>query len=170
MHYGSIKTCDCANGPGLRTSLFVSGCRRHCLGCFNEDTWDFDYGKPYTDETLEYIVSTLDNPQIDGLSILGGEPFEPENQYNVMELAWRAKAMDKTVWLYTGCSWEQLTSGQHRCCWPAAMSILNAVDVLVDGPFILEQKDISLRFRGSRNQRIIDVKKTMETGEVVLWQ
>ena len=170
MNYAAIYEADCANGPGMRTSLFVSGCTHHCKGCFNEEAWDFSYGKPYTDETEEYIVSTLDNPQVDGLSILGGEPMEPENQHHVLELAWRVKAMGKTVWLYSGYTWEQLTSeGGHRCCCSATLSILSAVDVLVDGEFHQEEKDISLRFRGSRNQRLIDVQKSLMEGRVVLW-
>lgn len=162
MNYCKILLADCANGPGCRTSLFVSGCRRHCKGCFNEETWDFGAGQPFTSETYSFVLDSIR----DGLTILGGEPFEPENVFTVGFLCFGAKVQDKNVWVYTGYLYEELKERND----PFTLSILNDVDVLVDGPFIEAEKDISLVFRGSRNQRIIDMVKTREKGEVVLWR
>lgn len=161
MNYGKIIYDDVANGPGCRTSLFVSGCRRHCKGCFNEETWDFGYGKPYTRETKWEILGSLANTYTDGLSVLGGEPLDPDNVMYVGHLCACVKQLlkDKTVWVYTGYKYEEIPE----------KAILQYIDVLVDGPFIEEKKDLRLQFRGSSNQRIIDVQKSLKKGEVVLW-
>lgn len=162
MNVGKIYLADIANGPGCRTSVFVSGCRRHCPGCFNRETWDFGFGEPYTFETFTYILGSIR----DGLSILGGEPMEPENVAEVALLVRAAKEMDKDVWLYTGFTLEELEERTD----PFTRAILEDVDVLVDGPFVEAEKDISLLFRGSRNQRIIDMRKTREAMRPVLWE
>lgn len=150
MNYGEIILNDIANGPGVRVSLFVSGCRNHCKGCFNPETWDFVFGKPFTKETEDEIISALRPSWIQGLSILGGEPMEPENQEVLVPFLERVKAElpDKDIWLYSGYNYEALLGSK----------LLPLVDVLVDGPFIEAEKDISLSFRGSRNQRIIHLK------------
>ena len=178
MNYANIKHCDIANGSGVRTTLFVSGCRLHCKGCFNYEAWDFNAGKPFTDEVADAIVESLRPSYMDGLSILGGEPFEPENQEGLVGLVERVRAElpDKSIWMYSGHTWEQLTEGEWHL--DVTDRILACVDVLVDGPWQEENYDISLRFRGSSNQRIIDVPSTIEaheagelTGnEVVLWE
>ena len=151
MNYGKIIRNDIANGPGLRVSLFVSGCRNHCKGCFQPETWDFDYGRPFTRETEDEIITALRPSWIQGLSILGGEPMEPENQETLVPFLQRVRAElpDKDIWLYTGYTYETLSGSR----------LLPLADVLVDGPFIEAQKDISLGFRGSRNQRIIRLKE-----------
>lgn len=166
MNYAKIYEADCANGVGLRTSLFVSGCTHHCKGCFNQETWDFEYGKPFTDDTIRYILSTL-KEGIDGLSILGGEPFEPENLRELYRLIFRVSLVGGySVWMYSGYTWEQLIARDDR----VTTSVLRLIDVLVDGPFVEAEKDISLRFRGSRNQRIIDVQRSLGEKRVVLWK
>ena len=174
MNYGSIKLCDCANGPGMRVSLFVSGCRHYCKGCFNEVAWAFDYGELYTLDTEQAILEALQPPYIDGLSVLGGEPLEPENVPYIKRLAYLAKAERKTVWVYTGYTWEELIKMIKRNLYVDRLDpikiLLNNIDVLVDGPFIEAEKDISLLFRGSRNQRLIDVQESLVTGRVVLWE
>lgn len=162
MHFGAIKEYDIANGPGVRVSLFVSGCRNHCKGCFQPETWNFNYGEEFTAETESQIIEMLDDENIDGLSVLGGDPMEPENRAPLTSFLWKVKAYypKKTVWLYTGYLYEQLSD----------LPIMEYIDVLVDGRFIEEQKDITLVFRGSSNQRIIDVRKTTKEGEVVLYE
>lgn len=161
MNYSEIKYCDIANGAGVRTSLFVSGCRRHCDGCFNSKAWDFDSGKPYTDEVEDAIIKSLKSPYVDGLSILGGEPLEPENVGMVGILACRVKRelQGKSVWLWSGDTYENVKD----------LTIMRYIDVLVDGPFMEEKKDITLRFRGSSNQRVIDVVRSRDEGRVVMW-
>ena len=151
MNYAEIKKVDIANGPGVRVSLFVSGCRNHCKGCFNPETWDFDYGRPFTRETEDEIIEALRPSWIQGLSILGGEPTEEENAAVLIPFLKRVRAVlpDKDIWLYSGYTYEALQDKE----------ILTLVDVLVDGPFLLELKDAGLAFRGSRNQRIIDLKE-----------
>ena len=151
MNYACIKKVDIANGPGVRVSLFVSGCRNHCPGCFNPETWNFSYGKPFTRETEDEIVTALRPSWIQGLSILGGEPMEPENQKALLPFIRRIKEElpDKDVWLYTG----------YRLEYVGTFPLLSYVDVVVDGPFIEEQKDAGLAFRGSRNQRIIHLRE-----------
>ena len=150
MNYAEIKKVDIANGPGVRVSLFVSGCRNHCPGCFNPETWDFDYGEPFTDKTEEELIKALRLSWIQGLSILGGDPMEPENQSALLPLLRRVREElpGKDVWLYTGYRLESVSSSP----------LLDLADVVVDGPFIETEKDISLAFRGSRNQRIIDLR------------
>lgn len=153
MNYSAIKNFDIADGPGVRVSLFVSGCRNHCKGCFQPETWDFNYGNPYTAETEQEIMNRLKPYYIDGLTVLGGDPLEPENIETVTALCRKVKETytDKTIWVYTGYRWEDV-SGQK---------IMKYIDYLVDGPFVEDLKDISLRFRGSRNQRIIDVSDAL---------
>ena len=172
MYYGAIKNCDIANGLGVRISLFVSGCRNHCPGCFQPETWAFDYGQPFTEETEKHLLELLKPDYINGLTVLGGDPFEPENQRVLLPFLRRVKKEypDKDIWAYTGYTWEQLTSGTHRVSLPETKEMLLQIDTLVDGPFILGQKNIRLRFRGSENQRIIDVKQSFEASQVVLWR
>lgn len=175
MHYGKIMYCDTANGTGCRTVLFVSGCRHHCKGCFNSVAWPFDYGKEYIKETENKIVESLKPDYIDGLSILGGEPMEPENQAEVWNLIKRVKKElpNKDIWVYSGYLWEELTGEKPSVCRHGLAAgirldnILHNIDVLVDGEFQEDKRNIMLEFRGSENQRIIDVKKTLEEGRVV---
>ena len=162
MNYGEIKFYDIADGTGVRTSLFVSGCRNCCEDCFNRETWSFSYGKPYTQETENAIIESLKPDYIAGLSILGGEPFEKENQPEVLKLVARAKkeSPDKSVWIYSGFTFEELLGGS-RASGQTAEEILKLADVLVDGRFDKTKKNISLKFRGSENQRIIDLKPSL---------
>lgn len=162
MNYGKIKFYDIADGTGVRTSLFVSGCRNCCEDCFNRETWSFSYGKPYTQETENAIIESLKPDYIAGLSILGGEPFEKENQPEVLKLVARAKkeCPDKSVWIYSGFTFEELLGGS-RASGQTAEEILKLADVLVDGRFDKTKKNISLKFRGSENQRIIDLKPSL---------
>ena len=171
MNYAEIKKCDIANGIGCRTSLFVSGCTHHCKDCFNEMTWPFDYGQPFTKEVQDMLIADTDHPYIDGVTILGGEPMEIANQAGIRPFLERVKTElpGKTVWIYSGYTWEELTDpGNRRCHGSDTDAILAMTDVLVDGRFVAEKKNISLRFRGSENQRIIDVQATLKVGTVVL--
>ena len=172
MYYGAIKNCDIANGLGVRVSLFVSGCRNRCPGCFQPETWAFDYGQLFSKETEDHILELLRPDYINGLTLLGGDPFEPESQRVLLPFLRRVKEAcpDKDIWAYTGYTWEQLISGTHRVSLPETKELLSQIDTLVDGPFILAQKNIRLRFRGSENQRIIDVKRSLEAGQLVLWE
>lgn len=168
MNYCQIIKADCANGTGIRLSLFVSGCTNCCPGCFQKETWDFNYGFKYTEEVEEYIINELKKEYYTGLTILGGEPFEISNQQGIVSLVKRVKnELHKTVWIYTGFNYEDLLPCGKRH-FDVTDEILNSVDVIVDGKFIEDLKDISLKFKGSSNQRIIDVKKTITSGEVVL--
>ena len=173
MHYGELKKCDIANGIGVRVTLFVSGCTNHCPDCFQPQTWDFDYGKSFTDETKAEIFAELDKPFINGLTVLGGEPFEPRNQRELLPLLRevREKYPDKTIWCFTGFRLddELLRDGSYPRC-EATDGMLACINVLVDGRFVKELKDISLQFRGSRNQRVIDMDRTRETGQVTIWE
>ena len=161
MYYGNIKEYDIADGPGVRVSLFVSGCRHHCKGCFNAETWNFSYGQPYTKETEDHIISLLQSDYIQGLTLLGGEPFEPVNQVELVKLLRRVRqeCPKKDVWCYTGFIYDEdfVPGGRAHC--EVTEEMLSYLDVLVDGPFIEEQKDITLLFRGSKNQRIIHLDK-----------
>ncbi len=172
MNIAEIKYCDIANGIGVRVSVFVSGCRHRCVGCFNEIAWDFDFGAPYDKKTEDKIIDALRPSYMDGLTLLGGEPFEPENQAELFELVRRVKneLPDKSVWAYSGFTFEEL-SGKipSRASGETCAKLLGMLDVLVDGRFMFDKKDITLRFRGSSNQRIIDVPRSLETGAVVLW-
>ena len=173
MKYSSIKYYDIANGAGVRTSLFVSGCRFCCYGCFNSPTWEFDFGDEFTQDTINDILESLKPDFIDGLSILGGEPLEPENQSSVLNLIkqTRDRYPEKDIWLWTGFTLEALLSKNTRASTEDHYleDILQNIDVLVDGQFEIDKKDITLRFRGSSNQRIIDIHKTLELDELVLW-
>ena len=170
MYYGTIKNFDVADGPGCRVSLFVSGCRNHCPGCFNQETWDFHYGQEYTAETEQMILQALAPDYIQGLSLLGGDPFEPENQRELLRLLRSVKSAfpKKDIWAYTGYTLEKLQNaeGHPRC--EATDEMLSMIDILVDGPFIEARKNIGLRFRGSDNQRIIDLPNTLKSGEIVI--
>ena len=169
MNYATIKNCDIANGPGVRVSLFVSGCTHRCKGCFNEVAWDFDYGEPFTQETVETILNMLRPSYVRGLTLLGGEPFEPQNQGAVVELLRRIKKEmpEKSIWAFSGYLFDKdIISGRLGDC----SEYLSYLDVLVDGPFVEAKKNLSLRFRGSENQRLIDVPASLRAGEVVLWE
>lgn len=159
MNYGTIKSCDIANGPGVRISLFVSGCRHHCKGCFNPETWSFDYGEPYTRETENQILEALRPSYIQGFSLLGGEPFEPENQRVLSGLLQKIRQLfpEKDIWCYTGYLYDQDLIPGGKVFTEDTEKMLSCIDVLVDGEFIEAQKDISLQFRGSRNQRILQL-------------
>lgn len=159
MNYGAIKYPDVANGPGVRVSLFVSGCRNHCKGCFQPETWSFDYGKEFTDKTMDYILNLLDNGYVRGLSILGGDPFEPENEASVYSICSivNDKLPEKDIWIWTGYYWENLKD----------RIVMKCIDVLVDGPFVEAEKNLCLPYRGSGNQRVIDVKSSLRGSEVV---
>jgi len=170
MNYATIKKNDIANGPGVRVSLFVSGCRHHCKNCFNEEAWDFSFGAPFTEEIQQEILTALSPSFVSGLSFLGGEPFEPENQDGLLSLAKKFKEQfpEKTLWCYTGFSFERDLLG-GRVGNPATVkALLSYIDVLVDGKFVEALKDPALIFRGSSNQNIIDVPKSLEAGHMVL--
>lgn len=172
MYYGTIKNCDIANGIGVRVSLFVSGCTNHCKNCFQPETWDFEYGQPFTRETEDRLLSMLEPSYINGLTLLGGEPFEPSNQRVLLPFLKRVRERlpEKTVWAFSGFTLEELRQeGSHPHC-EVTEEILSLLDVLVDGRFQEELKDISLRFRGSSNQRILDMRQTLAQGVPVLWE
>lgn len=171
MNYADLKKYDVANGPGVRVSLFVSGCTHHCRDCFNREAWDFDYGEPFTEKTVEEILAALSPDYIKGLSLLGGEPFEPQNQAGLLSLLRRVheKYPEKSVWCYTGYDYEKdLLSGRVGN-YNTVSEMLSYIDILVDGEFVAELKNLALRFKGSSNQRIIDVKESLKADEVVLW-
>lgn len=165
MYIASIKCNTVENGPGIRTSVFVSGCRSHCPNCHNPQAWDFNYGMPFNRRLKHQIIASLEKPEISGITILGGEPLEPENQVGVLNLIEkvRLEVPEKTIWLYTGFVWEDLMHIRCRACTNLLMKILGEVDVLVDGPFIEDLKDISLAYRGSSNQRFIKAKEILTT-------
>ncbi len=173
MNYAEIKYNDIANGEGVRTSLFVSGCRHHCKNCFNQITWDFAYGNEFTEEVKQKILDSVEPSWINGVSLLGGEPFEPENQQALLELLrdFHARYPKKDVWCYSGFTFEEITGQtEHpsRCFTPISKELLAQIDILVDGRYVEELHDIRLKFRGSSNQRVIDVKQTLDSGEIVL--
>ena len=172
MYYGTIKNCDIANGIGVRVTLFVSGCTNHCPGCFQPETWSFTYGEPFTEETESKLLDMLAPDYINGLTLLGGDPFEPENQRALLPFLKKVKAAfpNKTIWAFSGFEYEDmLRIGCHPHC-EVTEEMLGLIDVLVDGPFVESKKDIGLRFRGSSNQRLIDLNKTREAGRLILWE
>lgn len=173
MHYGELKKCDIANGAGVRVTLFVSGCTNHCPDCFQPQTWDFCYGREFTDAAKAEIFAELDKPFVSGLTVLGGEPFEPRNQRDLLPLLRevREKYPKKDIWCFTGFRLEDelLRDGSYPRC-EVTDALLACIDILVDGRFVKELKDISLQFRGSRNQRVIDMARTRETGQVAIWE
>ncbi len=172
MYYGAVRKTDVANGPGVRVSLFVSGCTHHCKGCFQPETWDFSYGRVYTQETEKEIMDSLNHDYIKGLTLLGGEPFEPSNQKVLVGLLRLVKNAlpEKDIWCYTGYTYETdlLKDSRARC--GVTDEMLSMIDVLVDGEFLEEEKDISLPFRGSHNQRLIDLPKTRRQKKIILVQ
>lgn len=181
MNYAGIKYNDVANGPGIRTSVFVSGCRLHCKGCFNPEAWDFAYGMPFDGDALDAVMGSLEPAWVDGVTFLGGDPMEPENQPAVLDALRRIRrrldemnagynedGVKKTIWLYSGSTYEQLRDPSCSRHTELTDEILGILDVLVDGPFRIDKKDLSLRFRGSSNQRIIDMPATVAAGHVVL--
>lgn len=172
MNYAEIKNCDIANGPGVRVSLFVSGCTHHCPGCFNQVAWDFDYGQPFTQQTINEILEMMQPGYIRGLTLLGGEPFEPENQGPIVELLRQIKESypQKSIWAFSGYVFDRDILSGKLGDWETTKEYLSYLDVLVDGPFVEAKKNLSLRFRGSENQRIIDVPASLAANRVVLWQ
>ncbi len=171
MNYGTIKKYDIANGPGVRVSLFVSGCSHHCPGCFNPETWDFNYGDEFNSDVIHEILEALEPSYIHGFSLLGGEPFEQRNQQGVLPLLKEIKTRfpNKDIWCYSGYDFEKDILGKMVTSWPETKEMLSYIDVLVDGEFIENKKDISLRFRGSSNQRIINVQESLKANKTVLW-
>lgn len=172
MNYADIKQYDVANGPGIRISLFVSGCTHHCKECFNPETWDFNYGKPFTQETIDLIIEYMKPKFISGLTLLGGDPFEIQNQEPLIPMLKQVKSVypDKTVWCFTGYDFERDIVGRMMNEYPFTKELLSYIDVMVDGEFILEQKDLSLIFKGSANQKTIKVKESLESGTVQLYE
>ena len=171
MHVGEVMTADVANGEGMRVSVFVSGCRNHCKGCFQPQTWDFNYGREYTPEIEQFIIDELSKSYYDGITILGGDPMEPENQEPVLRLLRiiKKELPDKNVWVYTGYVYDRdLVPGGKRFVDGVTRELLESIDILIDGRFVEELKNLMLNFRGSGNQRIIKMKETLETGKVVL--
>ena len=166
MNYAEIKQYDVANGPGVRVSLFVSGCTHHCKECFNPETWDFAYGKPFDEAVMAQILALLAPGYIRGITYLGGEPFEPENQPALLELSRRIKAKypEKSIWSFTGYLFDRDILAKRLGPWEITQALLSYLDVLVDGPFIAAQKNLSLRFRGSSNQRLIDLNASRQAG------
>lgn len=166
MKYAKIKKTDVANGPGVRVSIFVSGCHHHCEGCFNSEAWDFNYGNNFTEDTIQEIIEAMNHDYITGLSLLGGEPFELINQKGLLPLLKKVKEVypDKTIWAYSGFLYDELKEMDY----PETKEILSLIDVLVDGKFVESLKDPNLYFRGSSNQRVIDMKKTLKNNKIVL--
>lgn len=172
MYYSVIKKYDIADGPGVRVTLFVSGCTHHCEGCFNQETWNFQYGEPFTEAVADEIVNALSPDYIAGLTLLGGEPLEDGNWQALLPLLRAVKAAypQKSIWCYTGYLFDADILGRFSVQWKEMEEFLSYLDVIVDGEFILARKDISLRFRGSDNQRIIDVQESLRQGKTVLWE
>ena len=172
MNYCELKKCDIANGEGVRTTLFVSGCTNHCKECFQPATWDFGYGQPFTKEVEDEIIASLKPYFVNGLTLLGGEPFEPANQRALVPFLHRVReeCPDKNIWCFSGFTLDKelLVDGSYPRC-EVTDEMLSMIDVLVDGRFVRELKDISLRFRGSSNQRLIDMNKTRQEGTIILW-
>lgn len=171
MNYADIKQYDVANGPGVRVSIFVSGCTHYCKGCFNEEAWDFNYGKPFTEETIQTVLDYMKPSYVKGLTVLGGEPMEPQNQPAVLALLKKVKEVypEKSIWMFSGYDYEKDMLGQMWETLPETKEILSCLEVLVDGEFVEELKNLSLRFKGSSNQRTILVQESLTAGEVVLY-
>lgn len=172
MNYCGIKKCDIANGIGVRVTLFVSGCTHHCKGCFQPETWDFSYGETFTPEVEEEVTAALAPGYIHGLTLLGGEPFEPENQRVLVKFLKkvREKYPNKNIWCYTGYLFDEELLKPSRARCEVTDEMLSMIDVLVDGEFEIDKKNISLQFCGSENQRIIDVKKSLTENRIILWR
>ncbi len=172
MYYGDIKNCDIANGVGVRVTLFVSGCTNRCEGCFQPQTWDFCYGRPFDKEAEDKIIEMLKPSYIKGLTLLGGEPFEPDNQKALLPFVKRVKEVypDKNVWAFTGFTLEMLLEKEPHPRCEATDGLLGLVDVLVDGRFEKDKKNLMLKFRGSENQRLIDMNKTRESGKITMYE
>ena len=171
MNYATIKKYDVANGPGVRVSLFVSGCTHHCPGCFNPETWDFNFGKPFDSEVMNDILEAMQPSYIHGFTLLGGEPFEYVNQQGVLPLLKEMKSRfpNKDIWCFTGYDFEKDILGDMVSKWPETSEMLSYIDVLVDGEFVEAKRNLSLRFRGSENQRLIKVADSLMANEVILW-
>ena len=171
MNYAEIKYCDVANGPGVRTSLFVSGCSHHCPGCFNEIAWDFEYGKPFTQETIDAILASLEPDYIQGLTLLGGEPFEYSNQKGLLPLVRQVREVlpQKDIWCFTGFLFDKDIIENMCKRWKETNELLSYIDVLVDGRFVEELKNLNLKFKGSENQRTILVNESLKSGNVILY-
>lgn len=169
MNYATIKPVDIANGPGVRVSLFVSGCTHRCKGCFNEEAWDFQFGKPFTQEVQEQLLSSLDHDYIEGLTLLGGEPMEPSNQEALLPFirAVRERLPQKTIWCFTGYDFEKDILGRMMEASSVTRELIPFFDVMVDGKFVAEKRNLSLKFRGSENQRVLNVKKSLEEKQAV---
>lgn len=169
MHYAKIKECDVANGPGVRVSVFVSGCNHHCKGCFNEIAWNFEYGNEFNQETIDKVLKDLDKDYIEGLSLLGGEPLEHSNQKGLLPLIKQVKEKfpQKSIWCYTGFDYEKDVMGNMYKNWDETKELIDNIDVIVDGKFEESLKNPSLKFRGSSNQRIIDVQKSIASNQVI---
>ncbi len=169
MKYADIKIADVANGTGVRVSLFVSGCNHHCKGCFNKQAWDFDYGKEFTEEDIDKIIKELDHPYVSGLTLLGGEPLEYQNQKGLLPLVKKVKEKfpDKSIWCYTGYTFDKDVEGNMFENWPETKELMQYIDVLVDGKFEEDKKDLNLKFRGSSNQRIIDVPQSLKVHKII---
>ena len=171
MNYAEIKYCDVANGPGVRTSLFVSGCSHHCPGCFNEQAWDFNFGQPFTQETIDYIIDTLSFDAYQGLTLLGGEPFEYSNQKGLLPLVRQVREVlpQKDIWCFTGFLFDKDIIENMCKKWKETNELLSYIDVLVDGRFVEELKNLNLKFKGSENQRTILVNESLKSGNVILY-
>lgn len=171
MNYANIKYMDVANGPGCRTTLFVSGCTHHCQACFNYKAWDFSFGNEFNTEVEQHILESLENPYTAGLSVLGGEPMEPVNQAALLPFIKRVRSCfpNKSIWVWSGYTWEELTDrDNHRCHCIETAPLLELIDVLVDGEFVRKMKNLALRFRGSANQRVLDVRESLIQGKPIL--
>lgn len=172
MNYAGIKKMDVANGPGLRVTLFVSGCTHHCKGCFNKETWDFKYGEAFTEETEQLLLDYLKPDYIAGFTLLGGEPFERVNQEALTPFLKKVRETypEKTIWCFTGYNFEKDIKERMMEQWEHTKEMLSYIDILVDGEFKEELKDLNLRFKGSSNQRTIKVKESLEQGKIVFWE
>ena len=172
MNYAEIKTCDVANGPGVRVSLFVSGCTHHCEGCFNKEAWDFDFGKPFTDEVIDDIIEYMKPDYIKGITLLGGEPLEQTNQQGLLPLLRKIDHIypEKNIWCFTGYDFEKDVIGRMMKEWDETKEFMSYIDVLVDGEFMIDKKDLNLVFKGSSNQRTIMVQESFAEGRIIYWQ